>query len=218
MAGVCRNPRTQESFLIATRLAQVLIYAGGHADLAKANMRIVVVGTSGAGKTTMARAIASALDLPCTEIDGLFWGPHWEPLGSTNPAEFARRVRAAISPDAWVIDGNYAAVRDLIWLRATHLVWLDYSRARVMYRVIKRSIARAVDQEELWSGNKEDWRRWLRPSHPIRWAWDTWKQRRADFERLLNGADYGHLTVLRLQGPIDTAHVVAQLKITAESH
>ena len=85
-------------------------------------MPIVVVGTSGAGKTTMARALASALDLPYTEIDGLFWEPNWEPRGSTDPAEFVRRVSTATSADAWVIDGNYAVVRDLMWQRATHLV------------------------------------------------------------------------------------------------
>lgn len=112
-------------------------------------MRIVVVGTSGAGKTTMARAIASAVGLPYTELDGLYWGPNWTALGAANPAEFRRRVAAATSPETWVIDGNYSVARDLIWRRATHLVWLDYSRGRVMYRVIKRSIVRALDQKEL---------------------------------------------------------------------
>lgn len=185
------------------------------ADAGKPSMRIVVVGTSGAGKTTMARAIASALSLPHTELDSLYWGPDWEALGDANPAEFLRKVSAAASIDAWVIDGNYAVVRDLIWRRATHLVWLDYSRVRVMYRVIKRSVARAIDQKELWSGNKENWGKWLRPSHPIRWAWNTWKKRRSNYERLLDGPVYSHLVILRLQKPIAAARVVAQLKTTA---
>jgi adenylate kinase family enzyme len=113
-------------------------------------MRVVVVGTSGAGKTVMAKSIASALNLACIELDRLHWEPHWEALTKTNPDEFVRRVSAAISADAWVSDGNYGVVRNLIWRRATHLVWLDYDRVVVMYRVIKRSIARALDQEELW--------------------------------------------------------------------
>jgi adenylate kinase family enzyme len=106
-------------------------------------------------------------------------------------------------------------VRDLIWRRATHLVWLDYSRVVVMYRVIKRSIARVLDQKELWAGNREDWRRWLRPSHPIRWAWSTWKERRLRFEELLSTAEYQHLMVLRLRTPCDAAKVVEQLKMGA---
>ena len=176
-------------------------------------MRVVVVGTSGAGKTAMARRIASALDLRFIELDRLHWEPNWEALTVTNPDEFARRVEAATSGDAWVCDGNYGLVRDLIWRRATHLVWLDYSRAVVMCRVIKRSVARAFDQTELWAGNREDWRRWWRPSHPIRWAWTTWRERRSRFEELLNGAQYRHLAVLRLQTPSAATKVIDQLKM-----
>jgi adenylate kinase family enzyme len=179
-------------------------------------MRVVVIGTSGAGKTVMAKRIASALDLSCIELDRLHWEPNWEALSKTNPDEFIRRVSTTISADAWVSDGNYAVVRNLIWQRATHLVWLDYSRAVVMYRVIKRSIARALDREELWAGNREDWRRWWRASHPIRWAWSTWRERRARFEELLSkNAQYRHLVVLRLRTPSDAAKVIDQLKISA---
>jgi adenylate kinase family enzyme len=179
-------------------------------------MRVVVIGTSGAGKTAMATSIASAFKLPCIELDRLHWEPDWEALSETNPNEFVRRVSAAISAsDAWVSDGNYGMVRDLIWQRATHLVWLDYGRVVVMYRVIKRSIARAFDQKELWAGNREDLRRWLRPSHPIRWAWSTWRERRLRFEELLNSAEYRHLVVLRLRTPCDAAKVVDQLKMSA---
>jgi len=179
-------------------------------------MRVVVIGTSGAGKTAMATSIASALKLPCIELDRLHWQPNWEALSETNPNEFVRRVSAAMSAsDGWVTDGNYGMVRDLIWRRATHLVWLDYSRVVVMYRVIKRSIARAFDQTELWAGNREDWRRWLRSSHPIRWAWSTWRERRLRFEELLSTAEYQHLLVLRLRTPCDAAKVVDQLKMNA---
>jgi len=175
-------------------------------------VRIVVVGTSGAGKTTLAKAIAAKFDLPRIELDQLHWGPNWQALTESNPTEFIRRVDAATTAEMWVSDGNYGVVRDLIWSRATHLVWLDYSRAVIMYRVFKRSFARAFDQEELWAGNKEDWRRWMRPSHPIRWAWRTWKDQRARFEQLLSNAQYSHLVVLRLRAPHEAAGVVARIE------
>jgi ATPase family associated with various cellular activities (AAA) len=73
-----------------------------------AEMRIVVVGTSGAGKTMMAKSIASMLDLPCIELDSLNWASNWQDLSKTNPDEFTQKVRDAISADAWVSDGNYA--------------------------------------------------------------------------------------------------------------
>ena len=39
--------------------------------------RISVVGSSGSGKTTVARRIAEALDAPHVELDELHWGPDW---------------------------------------------------------------------------------------------------------------------------------------------
>jgi len=36
-------------------------------------MRIVVIGTSGAGKTTLARAIAARLSPPHVELDAINW-------------------------------------------------------------------------------------------------------------------------------------------------
>ena len=178
-------------------------------------MRIVVVGTSGAGKTSMAAAIASAFGLPHIELDRLHWEPNWEALSQTNPDEFIRRVSAAITADAWVCDGNYGLVRDLIWRRATNVVWLDYNRTVVMYRVIKRSVMRAIDQQELYAGNRENWRHWWHASHPIRWAWSTWRDRRHRFEELLNSAPYRHLAVLRLKHRRDAAHVIERLKAGA---
>jgi adenylate kinase family enzyme len=83
-------------------------------------MRIVVVGTSGAGKTTLARRIAIRLELPHIELDAINWQPGWYDLSRRDPDEFVRRVAKAIQADAWVLDGNYSLVHDQVWRRATH--------------------------------------------------------------------------------------------------
>jgi energy-coupling factor transporter ATP-binding protein EcfA2 len=49
-------------------------------------MRIVVVGTSGAGKTTLARRIAALLELPHIELDAINWQPGWRDLTRRGPA------------------------------------------------------------------------------------------------------------------------------------
>lgn len=41
--------------------------------------RISVVGNSGSGKTTVARAIAEALGVPHLELDSVFHQPDWQP-------------------------------------------------------------------------------------------------------------------------------------------
>jgi adenylate kinase family enzyme len=77
-------------------------------------MRIVVVGTSGAGKTTLARKIAALLVLPHIELDAINWQSGWRDLTRHDPEEFVRRVAEVIAAEAWVVDGNYGPVRDLV--------------------------------------------------------------------------------------------------------
>ncbi len=174
-------------------------------------VRIVVVGTSGAGKITLARTIAARLVLPHIELDAINWHAGWRDLTRHDPAEFVRRVTEAIQADRWVVDGNYGAVRDIVWTRATHLVWLDYPRPVIMARVIRRSLLRSVLRTELWAGNRERWRHMLRPSHPIRWAWTTWDRRRRETADRLAQAEYARLEVLRLRYPREVPPALERL-------
>jgi adenylate kinase family enzyme len=172
-------------------------------------MRIVVTGTSGAGKTTLARRIAADLAIPHIELDAINWQPGWRDLARHDPALFLRRVEQATAGDDWVAGGNYGQARDMLWQRATHLVWLDYDRPVIMARVIRRSLLRVLLRTELWpgTGNRERWGFLLRPSHPIRWAWDTWARRRAETEERLALTAHAHLRVLRLRRPGDADRV-----------
>ncbi len=178
-------------------------------------MRIVVVGTSGAGKTTLARRIAARLALPHIELDAINWQAGWRDLTRHDPPEFRRRVSEAIRAEAWVVDGNYGLVRDLVWQRATHLIWLDYDRPLIMARVIRRSLWRAVLRTELWAGNRERWRHMLRPSHPIRWAWSNWARHRRGYAERLEREEYVGLVVLRLRRPAEAERVIKFLAETA---
>jgi adenylate kinase family enzyme len=173
-------------------------------------MRIAVIGTSGAGKTTLAHTIATRLNLPHIELDAINWQPGWRDLDRHDPNEFVHRVTAAIQAEAWVIDGGYNSIRDILYRRATHLVWLDYERPVIMARVIRRSLLRVILRTELWAGtgNRERWHHLLRASHPIRWAWSTWRRRRRETTERLRNAEYAHLTVLRLRHPREARRVI----------
>jgi adenylate kinase family enzyme len=177
-------------------------------------VRIAVVGTTGSGKTTLANALAAQLALPYIELDALNWQAGWRDLSRTDPDEFVRRVTLVIAADAWVLDGGYGLVRHLIWCRATHLVWLDYERPVVMYRVIRRSLVRALLRTEMWAGNRERWLHMLRPSHPIRWAWSTWRGRRRQFEDRLQQNECAHLVVLRLRRPCEAEGLLRRMRKT----
>jgi len=114
--------------------------------------RIVVVGTSCSGKTTIARRISNILEIPHIELDAIHWKPGWQ---ETSSEEFRELVSSAISQGSWVVDGNYSKVRDIVWSRADTLIWLNYKFWVVFSRALKRSFKRFVFREELFSGNRE---------------------------------------------------------------
>ena len=142
-------------------------------------VRISIRGTSGSGKSTVGRAAAERLGVPYVELDAIRHQAGWVELPDD---EFRERVRAAVAGEGWVVDGNYGEVRALTAERATHIVWLDLPRWLVMWQVCSRSFTRAALRKELWNGNREQFRRWLHPEHPIRWAWSTHGRRRAEYE------------------------------------
>jgi adenylate kinase family enzyme len=145
--------------------------------------RLVVVGTSGSGKTTMAAQLARLLGVDHVELDALQHGPNWE---QASEEQLRARAAAATRGDRWVVDGNYSAVREVVWPRATTIVWLDHARHVVMRRVIWRSFARALTRRPLWNDNRERVSEWLESGHPIRWAWRTHADRRARYEALMD--------------------------------
>lgn len=81
-----------------------------------------MVGNSGSGKSTLGAALAARLGVPYVELDSIFHQPGWAELPRH---EFRARVGALVGGDTWVIDGNYTAVRDLVWARADTVVWID---------------------------------------------------------------------------------------------
>ncbi len=72
--------------------------------------RIAVIGMTASGKSTLAKQLARLLGVPHIELDGIVHGPNWVDLPNE---EFHARTADALSGDGWVVDGNYAAVRDL---------------------------------------------------------------------------------------------------------
>ena len=107
--------------------------------------RIAIVGSTGSGKTTLANALGQRLGLPVVELDALHWGAGWE---ACPPEEFRSRAAHALAPQAWVCDGNYSELRDLVWGRADTLVWLDLPMALLLVRLLGRTLRRIVGLEQ----------------------------------------------------------------------
>jgi adenylate kinase family enzyme len=161
--------------------------------------RWVVLGISGAGKSTLARALAQARAVPHVELDALYWGPQWTP---TEQPVLRERAAAAVRAAAWVVDGNYSSLRDIVWPRATTLVWLNYPFRVVLWRVFLRCIRRIALREVLWHGNRESFTRTFCSRESILWWVVTaYHRRQREFAQLKASGAFPHLTWIELRRP-----------------
>ena len=175
-------------------------------------LRVAVVGTTGSGKTTLAGQISHLLAIPHVELDSLHWEPNW----TEAPVEvFRNRVAQALSGTAWVVDGNYSKVRDIVWSRADTIVWLDYSLTVILGQLVRRTVQRIATREELWSGNRESLRTTFSRESLFLWALRSYRRRQREYPALLARAEYAHLSIVHLRSPREALVWLSRLATAA---
>jgi adenylate kinase family enzyme len=175
--------------------------------------RVSVVGNSGSGKTTLSRRLAASLGVPHIELDAIFHQAGWTELPVE---EFRPRVTDELHRhDGWVVDGNYGAVRDLVWAAADTVVWFDLPRAMVMRRLIGRTVRRAITREELWNGNREPVSgvfRWDPRENIVRWSWTHHGECADRYAAASGDPNNARLTFVRLASPADVEKLATDTK------
>ena len=172
--------------------------------------RVVVVGTSCAGKTTFARQLASILGCRSVQLDELYWDADWTPK---HTAEFVRLTDSATTGPHWVVDGNYSQVRDIVWPRATAIVWLNLGFVRVCSRALRRTVGRSISGESLFAGNRESLRRaFLSRESILLWVLNTYWERRRRYRVLQAGSHRGGLPWIELRRPADVAAFLSEVR------
>ncbi|MGW7466970.1 hypothetical protein ACWGJT_20245 [Streptomyces xantholiticus] len=114
-----------------------------------------MVGTPGAGKSTLARQLAAALDLRYVELDDPFWAAGWVPADSD---AFLSSVAEQIDQPGWIADGQYGSAVTAYAARAHAVIWVDTPLWVSLPRLVRRTVVRAWRREPMWSvGNVETW-------------------------------------------------------------
>ncbi len=98
--------------------------------------RVLIIGISGAGKTTLSTALAARTGLPLIHLDKEFWQPGWK---ITPREEWREKVAALASAERWIMDGNFDGSLDLRLPRADTLIWFDYPTHVCLWRAMKRA-------------------------------------------------------------------------------
>jgi adenylate kinase family enzyme len=165
--------------------------------------RISIVGSTGSGKTHLARRLAARLALPLHELDEM----RADAAQTANPsAEFIGLVTNIVAGDSWIVDGHYRDVRSMIWHRADTIVWLNYSPFVIASRLLRRFAAKKSGHAIGGAGNgaNASWSRRLgRISRTFR--------ERQEYGDLLRSPEYRSATLVELKSDAATEKWLACL-------
>jgi adenylate kinase family enzyme len=101
--------------------------------------RILVMGSSGSGKSTFAQQLSAITGIPMVSLDALYWKPGWVP---SDNAEFDARVTDVAHQPRWIIDGNYTSsgAGELRRSTADAVFWFDLPRRTCMTGILSRIV------------------------------------------------------------------------------
>lgn len=99
--------------------------------------RIIIIGSCGAGKSTLAIKLAQNLNLPLVHLDKLRFIGNWQ---ERPREEFDKLLLAELEKPCWIIDGNYNRTIPLRMLHCDTVIFLDFPRLVCMWGVMKRVI------------------------------------------------------------------------------
>lgn len=140
--------------------------------------KVAIIGSGGAGKSTLARQLSKKLAIDVYHLDALFWQPNWVLSSREAQREIQSRL---VKKESWIIDGNYGSTFDIRLTAADTIIFLDIHRVICLYRAFKRVIHyRNRTRPDMGEGCKERF-----DLEFFKWIWDFPKKRRPALIKIL---------------------------------
>ena len=157
--------------------------------------RIIIIGSSGGGKSTLARQLGDITGLPVIHLDKEHWNPGWV---ETPKDIWQEKVKELLKGEQWIIDGNYGGTMKIRAEAADTIIYLDFNRFICLYRVIKRRLQNhGRTRPDMCEGCKEKI-----DFEFLKWVW-TYPKKKPKVEKLLAILEGKNIIVLRSKKEVD---------------
>lgn len=171
--------------------------------------RLIIIGCSCAGKTTLGARLGRELGLKHIDLDDLHWLPNWQPETIENLRD---KISEAIEGvDNWVITGAYSRTWDITMPRATHVVFIDLPFYVILYRFFTRTYRRLVKKEKCCGENFERWGAVFSKDSLLLWILKTYGRKREQFKELVKNPVHKDLKFLHLKSTKDVQNITDML-------
>lgn len=115
--------------------------------------RIVILGSGGSGKTTLANYISKKTDLPIIYLDKEYWLPNWE---RPNIDDWSHKITNLVQNEEWIMDGNYIDTLDIRLSKADLVIMLDIKSSVCISSVFFRTlIGHFIKRNDINEGCKD---------------------------------------------------------------
>lgn len=162
-------------------------------------MKIAIIGYSGSGKSSLARALGDFYQLPVTHLDSLHFLSNWQERPTT---DFQQLVAQILIQEQWIIEGNYGEAYYQERLdQADTIIMLLFPAYRAYFRVLKRYLTyRGKTRPDMAAGCPErldwDFTKWI-------WFGGRSKRHKKNYEHIASIYN-DKVIILRSQRDIDS--------------
>jgi adenylate kinase family enzyme len=167
--------------------------------------RILVIGSSGAGKSTFSRRLHEVTRLKLIHLDRLYWKANW--VEPADKAAWRARLAEVLKEDEWIIDGNYSSTMEMRLRASDTAILLDLPNYICTWRVLKRVLLyRKGGRPDMAEGCHErfDW-------EFLKWTWNYPKRSKPKVENLLRRFE-SEKTIIRLKSNKDIEKFLMSLE------
>lgn len=152
--------------------------------------KILVIGSSGAGKSTFSRRLGAASGIEVIHLDRLYFSPNWVEMPKYRWKE---KVAEILQADSWIIDGNYSGTMETRIAASDTVIYLELPRLVCVFRILKRGVVYfGKTRPDMAKGCNErfDW-------DFVKWVWNYPSRTKPKVEAMLEKVQ-GEKTVIRL--------------------